>query len=58
MATLVGGVLLRHPETGEIESLTAGAEVPEWAVDLIGSHLLAEGEQPREAAPRGRRPSK
>ena len=44
MPALNGSTFLRNPQTGEIESLAAGSELPEWAVGLVGGHLLVEPE--------------
>lgn len=49
MSTLVEGVALRHPETGQAVFLPAGSAVPEWAAGLVGKHALADGPTPRKA---------
>jgi len=41
MSKLNANVLVRNPETGELEVLDAGTEVPKWAADLLGDHLTA-----------------
>lgn len=43
MARMVETVILRNPNSGAPEALPAGSEVPEWAVDMIGSKELIEG---------------
>jgi hypothetical protein len=50
MATLNSNTIVAHPETGAPTVLLSGDEVPDWAAELIGDHLLAsaadkEGDQ-------------
>jgi hypothetical protein len=40
MAKLTDNTIVVHPETGEPVLLAATGEVPDWAVDLVGDHLL------------------
>lgn len=40
MARLSQNTLVRNPETGEISVLNAGTEVPKWAADMVGEHVL------------------
>lgn len=40
MATLIDNTVVEHPETGERVTLFAGQEIPDWAEDLIGGHLV------------------
>lgn len=55
MAVLSGHVVLRNPESGEPVSLAEGSEVPAWATDLVGEHLLGSGKtQPEEKPKRSR----
>ncbi|HEY9265502.1 MAG TPA: hypothetical protein VIQ11_12950 [Mycobacterium sp.] len=42
MATLSGNTILAHPETGIPTVLLAGEDVPDWAEELIGDHLIAK----------------
>ena len=49
MAKLTANVVLTHPDSGAVEFLAEGSTVPEWAANLIGSHVVkaedaAEGE--------------
>lgn len=41
MARLAESTVVRHPDTHEPTFLEVGSEVPEWASDLIGDHLVA-----------------
>lgn len=43
MPKLNANTVLNHPDTYEVVTLSAGDTVPEWAEDLIGSHLIAAG---------------
>ena len=40
---LTENVILRHPDRGDPVFLPAGSEVPEWATDLVGDHVLESG---------------
>lgn len=40
MAELNANTLVRRPETGEVVLLAAGGQVPDWATDQVGEHLL------------------
>lgn len=44
MGVLNSNTIVVNPETGTGEVLLAGQDVPVWAEDLIGDHLLEEGE--------------
>lgn len=48
MAKLIGTTVVAHPETGEPAVLLEGIDLPEWANDLVGEHLLDE--KPKAAA--------
>lgn len=37
---LTANVLVLHPDTDEPEVLLEGSEVPDWAVDQVGDHVL------------------
>lgn len=41
MATLTQNTLVRVPDTGEIVVLNAGEDVPEWALSLVGDHIVS-----------------
>lgn len=58
--TLTAGVVLRHPGSGVVEFLACGTPLPEWAVGLVGDHVLdgppsapsaVESHDPPPAAP-------
>ncbi|SDD41184.1 hypothetical protein [Auraticoccus monumenti] len=49
MPKLTAGVVLRHPSTGQVEFLSEGSNLPEWAYDLVGEHVLDEA-PPRQDA--------
>lgn len=49
MPKLKENTLLTKPGTLDLVSLSAGEDVPDWAVGLIGDHLV-EDEQPKRAA--------
>lgn len=51
MARLVKSTVLRHPETDEPTFLEAGSEVPTWASELVGEHLLDEEKAPAKKTP-------
>jgi hypothetical protein len=55
MAKLSGNTILAHPETGVPTVLLAGEEVPDWASDLIGDHLIegTAAEPSGDEAPKG-----
>ena len=40
MARLLGNTVLRDPSTGDLVSVAAGEDVPQWAEGLVGAHLL------------------
>lgn len=44
MARLIANVVLAG-ENGEVVTLLSGTEAPEWALPLLGSHVLDESEQ-------------
>lgn len=50
MPKLKENTLLTKPGTLDLVSLSAGEDVPDWAVGLIGDHLV-EDEQPKRATP-------
>ena len=37
---VTANTLLRDPSTGDLVSVAAGEDVPQWAVGLVGAHLL------------------
>ena len=37
---VTANTLLRDPSTGDLVSVASGEDVPEWAVGLVGAHLL------------------
>lgn len=41
MPKLTAGVVVRHPDSGDVEFLPEGSALPEWADGLVGSHVLA-----------------
>ncbi len=49
MPKLKENTLLTKPGTLDLVSLSAGEDVPDWAVGLIGDHLV-EDEKPKRAA--------
>lgn len=49
MPKLKENTLLTKPGTLDLVSLSAGEDVPGWAVGLIGDHLV-EDEKPKRAA--------
>jgi hypothetical protein len=49
MAKLAGNVTVRNPETGEQETLLAGADAPGWAEALITNPNAWEGDPPAAA---------
>lgn len=54
MAKINASTILRHPESGEVISLAEGADVPDWAADLIGDHLVDGDEKPAARKPRSK----
>lgn len=50
MPKLKENTLLTKPGTLDLVSLSAGEDVPDWAVGLIGDHLVVEDEKPKRAA--------
>lgn len=51
---LTANVVLTNPETGLSAFLAEGADLPEWAVGVVGDHVLAddgEGGDAAEVAP-------
>lgn len=40
MAKLTANVAVRHPDTGAVEVLLEGSDLPSWAADLVGDHVL------------------
>jgi hypothetical protein len=48
MPKLKENTLLTKPGTLDLVSLSAGEDVPDWAVGLIGDHLV-EDEKPKRA---------
>ena len=49
MPKLKENTLLTKPGTLDLVSLSAGEDVPDWAVGMIGDHLV-EDEKPKRAA--------
>ena len=49
MPKLKENTLLTKPGTLDLVSLSAGEDVPDWAVGLIGDHLVLD-EKPKRAA--------
>lgn len=45
---LIANVVLRHPVTGDPTVLTEGSDLPDWAVGLIGDHVLEGVPEPVE----------
>lgn len=65
MPKLTDNTVVVNPQTGEPALLAAGGDVPDWAVDLVGDHLLdgpvqrstktqTSSEDPEKAAMRAR----
>ena len=48
MPKLKENTLLTKPGTLDLVSISAGEDVPDWAVGLIGDHLV-EDEKPKRA---------
>ena len=49
MPKLKENTLLTKPGTLDLVSLSAGEDVPDWAVGMVGDHLV-EDEKPKRAA--------
>ena len=49
MAKLNANTTVMRPDTLEVVALAEGDDVPDWAVGLIGDHLV-EDEKPKRAA--------
>ena len=49
MAKLNANTTVMRPDTLEVVALAEGDDVPDWAVGLIGDHLV-EDEEPKRAA--------
>ena len=49
MAKLNANTTVMRPDTLAVVTLAEGDEVPDWADDLIGNHLI-EDEKPKRAA--------
>ena len=49
MAKLNANTTVMRPDTLAVVTLAEGDEVPDWADDLIGNHLV-EDEKPKRAA--------
>lgn len=47
---LAASTVVTNPDTGAPTVLEAGAEVPDWATDLIEDHLYESSEDPRQVA--------
>ena len=43
--------MLRNPSSGDLVSLLAGAEVPEWAEGQVGDHLITKGDESEDGKP-------
>lgn len=51
-AKLTAGVLVRHPDSGTVEFLPEGSELPDWADGLVGDHALDRtGDEPKSERP-------
>lgn len=44
MARLTANVVVAHPKTGEPTVLVADSELPSWATELVGEHVLTDDE--------------
>lgn len=51
MAKLTANVVLAHPDTNEPVVLVEGSDLPEWAVGLVGDHVLTEAAPEPEKTP-------
>lgn len=56
MAKFSANVALIHPETGVPTVFLAGQDVPDWAGDQVGDHVVASETEPDTAAKPRRRP--
>lgn len=63
--TVNSSTWLRHPDTGVLQLLVEGDDVPEWAEEMVGDHLLSDesgddeqddDEQDEDVAPSGNAP--
>lgn len=54
MPKLKENTLLTKPGTLDLVSLSAGEDVPDWAVGLIGDHLVEDEEPKRTASSRAK----
>lgn len=54
---MAGTTVLRNPETGMPVVLLAGSDVPQWASELVGPHLIEPDAEQPPARP-SRRPRK
>lgn len=53
MAQVTDRTMVVHPETGAFVHLDKGDDVPSWASDLVGDHLLAGSEGDSGIPPKG-----
>jgi predicted NUDIX family NTP pyrophosphohydrolase len=53
MAKLNANTVLTHPKTGAVVVLVEGDDVPSWATELIGAHLIGD---PESTEPEGPKP--
>lgn len=51
MAELTANVVLTNPNSGAVEFLAEGSTVPEWAANLIGSHVTKADDADGEDGP-------
>ena len=54
MPKLKENTLLTKPGTLDLVSLSAGEDVPDWAVGLIGDHLVEDWKPKRAASSRAK----
>ena len=54
MPKLKENTLLTKPGTLDLVSLSAGEDVPDWAVGLIGDHLVEDAKPKRAASSRAK----
>lgn len=50
---LTANVVVRHPESGSPAFLPEGSDLPDWAADLVGDHVLAgeaTGDEPEHGS--------
>ena len=45
---VTANTLLRDPSTGDLVSVAAGEDLPEWADGLVGAHLLDAPVEPEK----------